>query len=123
MPDKPTYEELELKVKRLEERAELNRQTEKALRLNEARFRTAMESLPFDLFVIDNSGCYVMQNTACKERWGDITGKRPEDITQNKDVRFILNSSLNSLFSYIGFFINGVISAFSNDEINWLDNI
>jgi PAS domain S-box-containing protein len=53
---------------------------EEALRESEARLRTAIESLPFDFFVLDNNGRYVMQNTACKRRWGNIIGKRPEDL-------------------------------------------
>jgi PAS domain S-box-containing protein len=56
------------------------RQAEAALRESEARLRTAIESLPFDFFCIDKSGRYVMQNSTCRKRWGDLLGKRPEDL-------------------------------------------
>jgi len=60
--------------------------TEKKLLENEARLRTTIENLPFDFFVIDEKGRYVMQNSTCKKHWGDLTGKRPEDIAPNKKI-------------------------------------
>jgi PAS domain S-box-containing protein len=56
------------------------KQAEAALRESEARLRTAIESLPFDFFCIDKNGRYVMQNSTCRKRWGDLLGKRPEDL-------------------------------------------
>jgi PAS domain S-box-containing protein len=56
------------------------KRAEIALRESEARLRTAVESLPFDFFIIGNDGRYVMQNTTCKKRWGDLIGKRPEEL-------------------------------------------
>jgi len=47
---------------------------------SEARLRVAVESLPFDFFVIDNNGRYAMQNAVCREHWGDVVGRRPEEI-------------------------------------------
>jgi len=99
MAERPTYEELELKIKQLEQEAEDKRLIEKALRLNEARFRAAMESLPFDLFVIDDSGRYVMQNSTCKERWGDLIGKRPEDVTHEREVLAIWQDNNRRAFA------------------------
>jgi PAS domain S-box-containing protein len=56
------------------------KEAEAALRESEARLRTAIESLPFDFFCIDKSGRYVMQNSTCRKRWGDLLGKRLEDL-------------------------------------------
>jgi PAS domain S-box-containing protein len=50
----------------------------------EARLRTVIESLPFDFFGIDVNGRYFIQNTICKKYWGDIIGKRPEDLSVDK---------------------------------------
>src|SRR4030067_3039298 len=50
----------------------------------EARLRTVIESLPFDFFGIDSNGRYFIQNTICKNYWGEITGKRPEDLSVDK---------------------------------------
>jgi len=50
----------------------------------EARLRTVIESLPFDFFGINVDGRYFIQNTTCKMYWGDIIGKRPEDLSVDK---------------------------------------
>jgi len=52
-----------------------------ALRESEVRLRTAIESIPFDFFLIDASGRYLLQNSASRRNWGDVVGKRPEDLT------------------------------------------
>ena len=62
------------------------KRAEEALRESEILLRTAIDSLPFDFFVIGTDGYYVMQNSACKERWGDVIGKRPEDLGVDRDV-------------------------------------
>ncbi len=56
------------------------KRAEAALRESEARLRTAIESLPFDFFLMDKTGRYVMQNSTCRQRWGDVVGKRLEDL-------------------------------------------
>ena len=43
----------------------------------EARLRAAIESLPFDFWVCDADGRYVMTNATCREHWGTYVGKRP----------------------------------------------
>ena len=55
-------------------------EAEEALRESEARLRTAVESLPFDFFVIDKSGRYVMANSICRNRWGHFIGKKIEEL-------------------------------------------
>jgi PAS domain S-box-containing protein len=62
------------------------KRVEQALRQSEAQLRIAVESLPFDFFIVDQDGNYVMQNSTCREHWGDITGRRPEDIAGNPDT-------------------------------------
>jgi PAS domain S-box-containing protein len=56
------------------------KQAEQAIRASEMRLLTAIESLPFDFFIIDKDGRYVMQNSTCRNRWGDLIGKRTEDL-------------------------------------------
>ncbi len=56
------------------------KRTEEALRESEARFRAAIESLPFDFFVLDENGRYVVSNSTCRENWGDVTGKCVEEV-------------------------------------------
>lgn len=61
------------------------KQAEQAIRASEMRLRTAIESLPFDFFIIDDNGRYVMQNSTCRDRWGDVIGKRTEDLEVDED--------------------------------------
>ncbi len=60
------------------------KRAETALRESEARLRTAIESIPFDLFLIDVGGRYVLQNSASREHWGDVSGKRPAEVTDDQ---------------------------------------
>ncbi len=45
----------------------------------EARLRAAIESLPFDFWITDGDGRYVMNNGTCREHWGSHVGKRPDE--------------------------------------------
>jgi PAS domain S-box-containing protein len=62
------------------------KEIEEKLSASEARLRTILESVPFDLLLIDENGRYVMQNAASKEAWGDVTGKRPEEVTKDPET-------------------------------------
>ena len=56
------------------------------LEQSENRLKAAVESLPFDFFLMEKDGRYAMQNAVCKRHWGDIVGKRPEDICPDKQT-------------------------------------
>lgn len=58
----------------------VRKEAEEALRESRARLRAAVESLPFDFFMLDNDGNYTMFNSVVREHWGDCTGRRPEDL-------------------------------------------
>ena len=58
----------------------------RGLEQSENRLRAAVESLPFDFFLIEKDGRYAMQNAVCRRHWGDIVGKRPEDICPDKQT-------------------------------------
>jgi diguanylate cyclase (GGDEF)-like protein/PAS domain S-box-containing protein len=53
---------------------------ERARRESEAKLATAIESLPFGLWIQDVEGRYVMQNAPTRARWGDLLGKRMIDL-------------------------------------------
>ncbi|MBL8487194.1 MAG: PAS domain S-box protein, partial [Rhodocyclaceae bacterium] len=59
------------------------RQAEEALRESEARLRAAIESAPFDFFLIGRDGRYLLQNSACRQSWGDVVGRQPEEVTDD----------------------------------------
>ena len=53
--------------------------SEQRLRESEARLRAIVEALPFDLWVCDRDGRYLLQNPSCRRAWGDRVGMLPED--------------------------------------------
>ncbi len=62
------------------------KRVETALRESEARLRAAIESAPFDFFLIGADGRYVLQNSASKKHWGDVVGKRPAEVTDDPEM-------------------------------------
>jgi PAS domain S-box-containing protein len=58
-----------------------------------------IESLPFDFFAVDSSGRYIMENAACVKRWGDIIGKRPEEIDVDEETKRIWLDNNQRAFS------------------------
>ena len=97
------------------------KQVEKALRESEARFRTAIESLPFDFFVIDKDGRYAIQNSTCRERWGDLIGKRPEDVGVDDDTLTLWES--NNRKAFAGDVVEGEVSFEVGGEMGFYHNV
>jgi len=62
------------------------KKAQEALALSEARLRATIESLPFDFFAIDETGHYVMENTASTKHWGQLTGKRPAEMAPDSNA-------------------------------------
>ncbi len=75
------------------------KRTEEALRLSEARLRAAIDSLPFDFFMLDENGRYVMQSAGSFSHWGDIRGKRPEDLAPDESTLALWEESNRRAFA------------------------
>ena len=69
------------------------RRAEEAEKRTRAQFRTAIESLPFDFFAIGHDGRYIIQNEVCRRHWGDVLGKRPEDVAPDPDTLTLWTSN------------------------------
>jgi len=69
------------------------------LRTSEVRFQTAIDSLPFSFFLLGANGRYEMQNSFCKECWGDVIGKRPKDVAPNKEILVLWEDNNRRAFS------------------------
>jgi PAS domain S-box-containing protein len=69
-----------------------------AFRSDEAWLRTLIDRLPFDIFLIGRDDRYLLQNTSCKNNWGDIIGKRPEDVCKDKKTLAIWKSNNSRAF-------------------------
>jgi signal transduction histidine kinase len=63
-----------------QKRSELRRLAEQDRDLSRAMLEAAIRSLPFDFFAMGPDGRYILQNDASKAHWGDVTGKRPEEL-------------------------------------------
>ncbi|UCC20001.1 MAG: PAS domain S-box protein [Promethearchaeota archaeon] len=87
----------------------------------EAILRTAIECLPFDVFMINKKGYYIMQNSTCKEHWGDVLGKRPEIVANNEDTLKIWETNNKRAFS--GETVTGEVSFELNGEVHYFYNI
>jgi len=64
---------------------ELKRAQEELVK-SRAMFKAIVESLPFDVFVLDQDKRYILQNATCKKNWGDLIGKSPEDLPVIKET-------------------------------------
>jgi PAS domain S-box-containing protein len=56
------------------------KRSEGSLAESEARLQTIIQNLPFDVWVSDADGRYVMQNPASIALWGDLIGKANDEI-------------------------------------------
>ena len=73
------YQDSEVRVAAIRDLS-YHKQAASELRKSEAQLSAVIESLPFDFFMLDKNGYYVMQNSFCRHRWGHIVGKKPEDL-------------------------------------------
>ena len=108
---KQLIEELEAlrqQVTELKKAETKQKQAEKVFRENEARLRTVIESIPFDIFMIDATGHYVLQNSTCRKNLGDVTGKRPEDVAQDQEMLALWDS--NNRRAFAGEVVSGEVS-------------
>jgi PAS domain S-box-containing protein len=62
------------------------KRAEEALRESKAYLAATIESIPFEFWVMGPNGCYSMQNRICRGSYGDITGKKPEDVCPNETI-------------------------------------
>ncbi len=83
-----------------------------ALRKSETLFRTAIESVPFDLFALDNNQIYTIQNSKSKNKWGNIIGKKPEDVAENEQTLALWKNNNDRVLS--GETIRGVVTSSIN---------
>jgi PAS domain S-box-containing protein len=96
-------------------------EAEKALRQSQARLNATIESLPFDFFAMDVDGRYVMQNSTCRERWGDVIDKRPEDVGVDEDTLVLWSD--NNARAFAGEVVRGEVDFTVGGEKGYYHNI
>lgn len=94
-----THLQLESKNVALEREIAERRRVEEELRKSETRLRTAIESLPFDFFVIGQDGRYSMQNATLRRHGGDVIGKFPRDVALDKETLALWESNNQRAFN------------------------
>jgi PAS domain S-box-containing protein len=99
MARKPTYDELSRKVRLLEKTVAQGNEREKRHQEDEKRSQIVIDSLPFDVFGLATSGRYNIQNLACQDHWGDILGKRPNELGVHKQTLEIWEKNNQSAFA------------------------
>jgi len=62
------------------------KRAERALIESESNFRAAVENLPFDFWMMDADGRYMMLNSVARKHWGDVTGKTLGEIDVNPET-------------------------------------
>jgi diguanylate cyclase (GGDEF)-like protein/PAS domain S-box-containing protein len=72
---------------------------EKARREVEARLTAAVESLPFDFWICDQAGNYVMTNAATRRRWGELAGKNIAEIDVPTEIRAHWNENIDRVLA------------------------
>ena len=70
MPDKPTYEELEYRVKMLEREAVWRQQAEEVLRKSEEKYRIVTENVTDVVFQVDLNGSFTFLSPSCEPLTG-----------------------------------------------------
>jgi len=82
---------------RAENRA--RRKIETLLRESEAQMRTALDSIPFDFWVMDADGRYVLTNTTSRKHWGEAIGKTLADMDLAPDTKALWESNNQRAFA------------------------
>lgn len=121
MPDTKTYEKLKARIEYLEKELANYRSTYGPLRKKDSIYEAAIESLPFDFFAINEEGRYILQNSSCRQRWGDLIGKRPEDVASDKATLSVWESNNRRCFA--GEVVKGEVSFKINGEEKHFHNI
>ena len=90
MTKKPTYEELEQRVKELEKEAVERKLAEDALQTTQKELETIIDSVPAMIFYKDKNNIKLRVNETCARTIGIskeyIEGKSDFDLTQNREL-------------------------------------
>jgi PAS domain S-box-containing protein len=94
---------------------------ERAVEESKALLQSTIESLPFDFFALDMDGRYMLQNSVCRRHWGNIIGKRPEDLpVDEKNIKIWLD---NNRRAYGGEVVDKEVELMLNGEKRFYHNI
>ena len=75
------------------------RKIETQLRESEAQMRTALDSIPFDFWVMDADGRYVLTNATSRRHWGEAIGKKLTDMDLAPETKALWESNNRRAFA------------------------
>ena len=87
---------------------------EQLLRESKAYLDAAIESIPFEFWCIGSNGRYTMQNRTFRENYGDIIGKKPEDICPSESLLSVWRE--NNRLAFAGEMVSGEIKYFTGNK-------
>ncbi|MEJ2289367.1 MAG: histidine kinase dimerization/phosphoacceptor domain -containing protein, partial [Deinococcales bacterium] len=99
MNRKPTNKELLKRIKELEKKVFERQYAEEELQKSKRMLKVILDSLPFDVFALDWTGHYFLQNSICKNNWGNLIGKCPEDLPVSKETLNLWKDNNRRAFS------------------------
>ncbi|HUX12554.1 MAG TPA: histidine kinase dimerization/phosphoacceptor domain -containing protein [Spirochaetia bacterium] len=86
----------------------------RALAESEARLRAVIDSLPFDIWLCDANGRYIIQNSVSVARWGNHAGQNPGEAGFSEEItRLFLDNNLRALSGEI---VTGEVSYLLDGE-------
>jgi PAS domain S-box-containing protein len=88
-----------LKTRELSNELAERKLAEKALRESQTLLSTIIESIPFEFWAIDQDERYMLINSVCLNRYGNILGKKPEDICDDQETLSVWRENNRNAFA------------------------
>jgi PAS domain S-box-containing protein len=104
-------------------RAEIGarRRIEAQLRESEARLLTAIDNIPFDFWMTDETGRYILSNAASRQCWGDFVGKTLADLDLPPETRALWEQNNRRAFG--GEVVQGDVTLTVAGQTRFVHNI
>jgi PAS domain S-box-containing protein len=97
------------------------KQMEDALEKSKAYLTATIESIPFEFWVMGPDGCYAMQNSISRGRYGDAIGKRAEDVCPNESMLSVWQD--NNRRAFAGEVVKGEVRFLFENEERYIYNV
>ena len=97
------------------------KRAEKALQESKAYLSATIDSVPFEFWAMGPDGRYSMQNRVLRGRYGDIIGKKPEDICPNESLLSVWQD--NNRRAFAGELVKGEVRYVAGNEERYLYNV
>jgi PAS domain S-box-containing protein len=87
-----------LRTQELSNELAVRKRAEEALRESQTLLSTIIESIPFEFWAIGQDGRYMLVNAACVDHYGNIVGKTPEEICDDRETLSIWQKNNRNAF-------------------------